>query len=115
MANTYEWTYPQLDRVAKEGDNSDVVKVIHWRVTAVSDSDKDADNNFLTATIYGTTGVEVDSNVAFTAYNDLTKDWCKTKVLENINKTEDEVKTMLDLQITEQVTPAILTGTPSSW
>ena len=26
MANSYEWTYPQLDRVATEGDKSDVVK-----------------------------------------------------------------------------------------
>lgn len=115
MANAYEWTYPQLDRVAKEGDNSDVVKVIHWRVTATSDSDKDAEDNFLTSTMYGTTGVEVEDGAAFTPYNDITKDWCKTKVLEDMAKTEAEVKTMLDAQISEKATPTILTGTPSGW
>lgn len=115
MANAYEWTYPQLDRVAKEGDNSDVVKVIHWRVTATSDSDKDADDNFLTSTMYGTTGVEVEDGAAFIAYNDITKDWCKSKVLADMTKTEAEVKTMLDAQISEKATPTILTGTPSGW
>ena len=115
MANAYEWTYPQLERVAKEGKNSHVIKVIHWRVTATSDSDKDADGNFLTSTMYGTTGVEAEDGAAFTPYNDITKDWCKTKVLADMSKTEAEVKTMLDAQITEQATPSILTGTPSSW
>lgn len=115
MANSYEWTYPQLDRVATEGDKSDVVKTIHWRVTATSDSDKDSDDNFLTATMYGTTAVEVEDGAAFTPYNDITQDWCKVKVLADMTKTEDEVKTMLDAQIAEQATPTILTGTPSSW
>jgi len=115
MATTYEWTYPQLDRVATEGENSDVVKTIHWRITATSDSDKDAYENFLPSTMYGTTGVEVEDGAAFTPYNDLTKDWCKTKVLGGMTKTEAEVKTMLDAQIAEQATPSILTGTPSGW
>ena len=50
MATTMTFEYPQLNRKAKEGPNSDVVKVIHWRVNCVSDSDKDADGNYLSAT-----------------------------------------------------------------
>ena len=115
MANSYEWTYPQLDRVATEGDKSDVVKVIHWRVKCVSDSDKDADDNFLTATKYGTTATAVEDGADFVAYNSITKDWCKAKVLASIGRTEEELKAALDADIAEQKTPSILTGTPSGW
>ena len=45
MANTYTWDFPTLDTAPTEGDLSDVVKTIHWRVTAVSDSETDDDGN----------------------------------------------------------------------
>ena len=113
MANSYEWTYPQLDRVATEGDKSDVVKVIHWRVKCLSDSDKDADGNFLTATKYGTTATAVEDGADFVAYNSITKDWCKAKVLADLGQTEAEVKADLDAAIAEQKAPTILSGTPA--
>ena len=115
MATTMTFEYPQLDRVAKEGDNVDVVKVIHWRVNCVSDSDKDVDGNFLTATKYGTTSVEVEEGADFIAYDSISKDWCKEKVLADLGQTEDEVKADLDADIAEQKTPTTLTGTPSGW
>ena len=107
--------YPQLDRVAKEGDNVDVVQTIHWRVNCVSDSDKDADGNFLTATQYGAVSTPMEEGAEFVAYNSITKDWCKTKVLADVGKTEEELKAQLDADIAEQKTPTILTGTPSGW
>ena len=107
--------YPQLDRVAKEGSNSDVVKVIHWRVNCVCDFDKIAVGNFLTETQYGTVSVEYESGASFIAYNSITKDWCKAKVLADLGKTEEELKAVLDANIAEQKTPTILTGTPSGW
>jgi hypothetical protein len=115
MANSYTWTFPVLERVATEGGKSDVVKVIHWRVNCVSDSDKDADGNYLSATQYGTTRVAYESGASFVAYNSLTKDWCKTRVLADIGKTEEELKAILDTVIEEKKTPTILTGTPSGW
>ena len=115
MATTMTFEYPQLDRVAKDGDNVDVVQTIHWRVNCVSDSDKDADGNFLTATQYGTTATAVEEGAEFVAYNSITKDWCKARVLTHLGKTETEIKAGLDKIITEQKTPAILTGTPSGW
>jgi len=115
MGTTMTFEYPQLDRVATEGSNSDVVKVIHWRVNCVSDSDKGAGGNYLTATRYGTTSVEVEEGASFVAYNSITKDWCKAKVLAALGQTEAEVKAMLDADIAEQKTPTILTGTPSGW
>ncbi len=115
MATTMTFEYPQLDRVAKEGDKVDVVQTIHWRVNCVSDSDKDANGNYLTATMYGTTATPMEEGAEFVAYDSLTKDWCKTRVLAAIGKTEEELKAVLDADIAEQKTPSILTGTPSSW
>tara|TARA_A100000172_G_scaffold6841_1_gene3808 strand:- start:160 stop:507 length:348 start_codon:yes stop_codon:yes gene_type:complete len=115
MANSYTWTFPTLERVATEGSNSDVIKVIHWIVEAVSDSDKDATGKWLKAKLYGATNVAQESGVSFTGYNSITKDWCKAKVLAALDETEDQVKTKLDADIAEQKTPSILTGTPSGW
>ena len=115
MATTMTFEYPQLDRVAKEGDNVDVVQTIHWRVNCVSDSDKDADGNFLTATQYGTTATPMEEGADFVEYNSITRDWCKAKVLASLDKTEAELKAALDADIAEQKTPTTLTGTPSGW
>ena len=115
MATTMTFEYPQLDRVAKEGDNVDVVQTIHWRVNCVSDSDKDADGNFLTATQYGTTATAVEEGAEFVAYNSITKDWCKAKVLADLGQTEAELKAALDADIAEKKTPTTLTGVPSGW
>ena len=115
MATAMTFEYPQLDRVAKDGNNVDVVQTIHWRVNCVSDSDKDADGNFLTATKYGTTATAVEEGAEFVAYNSITKDWCKAKVLADLGQTEAELKAALDADIAEQKTPTTLTGTPSGW
>ena len=114
MLNQF-FEYPQLDRVAKDGDKVDVVQTIHWRVNCVSDSDKDADGNYLKASIYGTTATPLEKGASFVAYNSITKDWCKAKVLASLSKTEEELKAALDADIAEQKTPTILTGTPSGW
>ena len=115
MATTMTFEYPQLDRVAKEGDKVDVVQTIHWRVNCVSDSDKDADGNFLTATQYGTVSTPMEEGAEFVAYNSITKDWCKAKVLADLGQTEAELKAALDANIAEQKTPTTLTGVPSGW
>ena len=115
MATTMTFEYPQLDRVAKEGDKVDVVQTIHWRVNCVSDSDKDADGNYLTATMYGSVATPMEKGASFVAYNSITKDWCKTKVLADLGQTEAGLKAVLDADIAEQKTPSILTGTPSGW
>ena len=115
MANTYTWDFPTLDTAPTEGDLSDVIKTIHWRITAVSDSEQDADNNYLSTSMYGTTGVEVDPDADFVAFDSVTQDWCKEKVLADMTKTEEEVQTLLDAQIAEMATPSIVGKVPSSW
>ena len=115
MANTYTWSYPQLDTSPTEGDLSDVIKTIHWRITAVSDSEKGADGNYLSSNMYGSTGVEVNPDVDFIAFDSVTKDWCKAKVLADMAQTEEEVQATLDAQISEMASPSIVGKLPSSW
>jgi hypothetical protein len=135
MANSYTWIFPTLERVATENGNSDVIKTINWVLEAVSDSDKDSEGNWLRAKRYGSVLISHESGESFTAYNSITKDWCKNKVLSKLSardaedqevvdgltqeernkKHEDVLKAQLDAIITEQKTPAILTGTPSGW
>jgi len=115
MATAMTFEFPQLDRVATEGSNSDVVKTIHWRITCISDSDKGPDGNYLAKIKYGTTSVGYEPGASFVSYDSITKDWCKAKVLAALDQTESELKADLDADIAEQKTPTILTGTPSGW
>ena len=118
MANTYTWDFPTLDvhNTAQNG-HDDVIQTIHWRVTAVSDSEQDADGDYLTASMYGTAGLatpEAD-DPDFVTFNSVTKDWCKTKTLEHLAQTEAEVQASLDAQITEMASPAMGNRLPSGW
>jgi len=75
MAVTYNWNVVSLETAPTEGDNSDVVKTVHWEVEAV-----DGDH---TARSYGSVGLDAPSG-DFTAYASITKDqavtWAKAKL-----------------------------------
>lgn len=96
MAITYEWSFPNF-----ECDNSNVVKTIHWRYTAV-----DGDNS---ASMYGSCagsdGMDFDA---------MTKEHCVSCVLENQDTTEEEMQSNLSAQIEEQKAPA-LTSKTKEW
>ena len=111
MANTYTWNFEQLDTAPSEGSLSDVVKSIHWRITGVSDAS--SPNN--STSIYGQANIGAADADSFTAFNSLTKDWCKTQVLASLDKTEEELKANLDTQLTELDTPTSVGKLPSSW
>jgi hypothetical protein len=112
---TYTWDFPQLDTAPTEDGLSDVIKTIHWRFTAVSDSEQNADGNYLSTSAYGTAGAgEVDPD-NFVAFDSVTKDWCKEKVLASLDKTEAEMQAMLDTQIETLANPPIVGKTPSGW
>tara|TARA_X000001382_G_C3126569_1_gene164915 strand:+ start:536 stop:871 length:336 start_codon:yes stop_codon:yes gene_type:complete len=111
MATKYTWQFVQLDTAPSEGSLSDVVKSIHWRITGVSDAK--TPNN--TASTYGQATIGAANADSFTAFNSLTEAWCKTQVLANIDKTEAELKTDIDTQLTELDTPSSVGKLPSSW
>ena len=115
MANTYTWDFPTLDTAPSEDGLSDVIKTIHWRITAVSDSEQDADDNYLSASSYGTAGAgEVDPD-NFVAFNSVTKDWCKEKVLASLGQTEADLQANLDTQIDNLANPPMVSKVPAGW
>ena len=114
MANTYTWDFPTLDTAPSEDGLSDVIKTIHWRITAVSDSEQDADGNYLSASLYGTASPELDPD-NFVAFNSVTRDWCKEKVLALLNQTEANLQANLDTQIAELANPPIVQKVPAGW
>jgi hypothetical protein len=114
MSNTYTWDFPALDTAPSEDGLSDVIKTIHWRIVAVSDSETDADGNAISASAYGTAAPELDPD-NFVAFDSVTKDWCKEKVLASLDKTEAEMQETLDTQIDNLANPPMVSKVPASW
>ena len=107
MANTYTWDFPTLDTAPSEDGLSDVIKTIHWRITAV-------DGNGITASSYGTASPELDPD-NFVAFDSVTKDWCKEKVLASLGQTEADLQASLDTQIDNLANPPIVQKVPAGW
>ena len=115
MANTYTWDFPQIDTAPTEDGLTDVAKTIHWRVTAVSDSETNAEGQALSVSAYGTASAgEVDADT-FVAFDSLTKDWCEEKVLASLGKTEAEMQEMLDSQMDAIANPPVVGKVPAGW
>ena len=70
--NTYNWTFPQLDTAPTEGDLTDVCKTIHWRFTAVSGTETNAEGVPLSVSAYGTASAGEADPDNFVAFDDLT-------------------------------------------
>jgi hypothetical protein len=115
MANTYSWDYPQIDTAPTENSLTDVAKTIHWRFTATSDTETNEEGAPLSVSAYGTASAGEANADNFVAFDDITKDWCKEKVLAGLDKTEAELQSMLDEQIQNLVTPPIVGKVPAGW
>ena len=115
MTNTYTWDFPQIDTAPTEDGLTDVAKTIHWRFVAVSDSETNADGEALAVSAYGTAAAgEVDADT-FVAFDSLTKDWCKARVLAGLEKTEAELQEMLTQQMDAIANPPIVGKIPAGW
>ena len=119
MAITYEWdvktcdTYPSYtDSQDPANTESDVVYNVHWRLTAEDDANQDADGNNITATVYGSQGLDTSDLGTFTAWADLTSSDVQGWVEAAIGA--DEVTAMkdgLDANIANQINPTSETKT----
>ena len=111
MANTYAWDCKTVDCYPTKDSKSDVVYNVHWRLAATSDQN-DPEGNPYAASVYGTQVVSTDDLSNFTPFADLTNTivtgWVETAM------GADEVASMksgLDANITEQITPTTETKT----
>ena len=111
MANTYAWDCKTVDCYPNKDSKSDVVYNVHWRLTATSDQN-DPEGNPYAASVYGSQVVSTDDLSNFKPFADLTNaivtGWVETVM------GADEVASMksgLDANITEQITPTTETKT----
>ena len=93
MANTYEWKIASLDAKIAEGDLSNVIETVHWRLQA-TDGEHTAD-------VYGSVGVELEGD--FIPFENLTQadieGWLEAKL------DVDALKAGLDAQIDAMANP----------
>jgi hypothetical protein len=107
MANTYNWQINALDTNPTQGDLTDVVYNIHWTLTATSEQ-VDSEGNAYTAESIGTQSISNPEGESFTAFEDLTQEivegWLESSELD-----VEAIKSSLDYQITEAITPTSVT------
>lgn len=79
MSVNYEWAFPQSETAISQNGLNDVVTLVHWVLTGTDDSG-------VTASCYGSVGLEAPNPGNFTSFSDLTKDQVEAWVTDRINK-----------------------------
>ena len=112
MAISYSWDVSTVDTYPTHNSQSDVVHNVHWRLTAEDNANQDSDGNNHKATVYGTQSVDTSDLSSFTAFADLSastvQGWVETAL--GADKVTS-LKSELDAQIAEKVTPTSVTKT----
>ena len=112
MAISYAWDVSTCDTFPTKSGKSNVVHNVHWRLTATDDTNKDSDGNPQTASVYGAQSLDTSDLSSFTNWSSL--DAAKVQGWVEAALTSDkvtEMKTGLDAQIAEKVTPTSVTKT----
>ena len=106
MAISYAWDVKTVDTYPTKDSKSDVVYNVHWRLTATDDTNNDAEGNSLTATVYGSQGLDTSDLSSFTEFADLTvsdvQGWVEAALTAD---TVNDMKDSLDSTIEKLVTP----------
>jgi hypothetical protein len=114
MAITYEWDVKTCDVYPSKNSKSNVVHNVHWRLTAEDNANQDADGNNITASVYGSQGLDVSDLSSFINWSDLTSSDVQGWVEAAIGADEVTVmKAGLDAQIGQIVSPSSVTKTLS--
>jgi hypothetical protein len=114
MAIGYTWDVSTCDTYPTKDSKSDVVHNVHWILTATDDTNKDSKGNNWTATIYGTQSLDISDLSNFTAFASLdaakVQGWVETAMGSD---AVTDLKSGLDAQIAELITPTSVTKTLS--
>jgi len=105
MAISYSWNVSTVDTYPTHNSQSDVVYNVHWRLKATDDANNDAE-------VYGSQTLDTSDLSSFTAFADLkasdVQGWVESALgAEKVT----EMKSSLDAQIAEKVTPTSVTKT----
>ena len=112
MTTTYTWTFPHLEVAPSHDGLTNVVKVVHWRVTATDDGYAEE--------AYGSVSLSDPDPSTFTAFDGLTKETVEGWVKAAINgEGEDgdgvaKLEAALQQRIDAKKAPSIV-SMPAPW
>jgi hypothetical protein len=112
MAINYTWDVSTCDCYPTKSGKSNVVHNVHWRLMATDDVNNDSEGNPQTANIYGSQDLDTSDLSSFTNWSSL--DAAKVQSWVEAALTADTVtamKSSLDAQIAEKITPTSVTKT----
>ena len=114
MAISYTWDVSTCDTYPSKSSKSNVVHTVHWRLTGTDDTNNDSDGNPQTATVYGSQSVSTDDLSSFINWSDLKASDVQGWVEAGLGSDEvTSLKSNIDAQIAEKVTPTSVTKTLS--
>jgi len=106
MAIAYTWDVSTVDTYLTKDSKADVIYNVHWRLTGTDDTNKDSEGAYQTAVSYGTQDLDTSDLSSFKAFASVAKadvqGWVETALGAD---TVTELKTSLDMQIAEKITP----------
>lgn len=105
MAISYEWNVNTVDVYPTDGDYTDVIYNVHWRLTA-TDTQVDAEGNPYTASVYNTQVLDTSDLTGFIDFDSVTsaevQGWTESAMgAEEVQSLKDS----LDANIAEQINP----------
>ena len=111
MAISYNWNVNTVDVYPTDGDYTDVIYTVHWRLNAV-DTQVDAQGNPYTASVYGTQGLDTSDLSGFIDFDNVTsaevQGWVESAMgAEQVQSLKDN----LDANIAGQINPTSETKT----
>jgi len=115
MAINYTWDVKKCDVFPAKSGKSNVVHNVHWRLKATDDSNNDSNGRPLTAEIYGSQGLDISDLSSFTNWSSLdaakVQSWVEAALDAEESGAVAAMKTNLDAQISEKITPTNVTKT----
>jgi hypothetical protein len=106
MAINYTWDVSECDVYPTKSGKSNVVHTVHWVITATDDANNDADGNPQTAFRFGCQELDISDLSSFTNWSSLDAATVQGWVESALGSDRvTEIKSQLNAQITEKVTP----------
>lgn len=101
---TYKWNFPQFDVANAVNGCTNVVKTIHWRLTAINGNVQEG--------AYGSVALDDPDPASFVQLADVTEDWAIAAVTAKLEPPLDKVKEALEAVIAQKMAPPVFPVVP---
>jgi hypothetical protein len=110
MAISYEWNVNTVDVYPSEGDYTDVIYNVHWRLNATDTQVDEEGIPLYTASVYGTQVLDTFDLSGFIDFDNVTSSQVQGWVESAMGAEKvQSLKNSLDADIAEQINPASVT------